>query len=405
MSFINKTVKLRGLCLVFSVSLLCSGLAGCRQMQDTEAAHADPSETSGQPETETDIIGPDGTYSVLEETLLSDSGTESYEEVRIEETSEQSCTEPASEQTGTSEAEPSAETDPAAAFKPVEKPAYIPCVYNLIPGSWLIKEFSLRRPVRSLRVLKYRLDQILSSYEGTWSVCVKDLSTYEQFVINDIPMPSASLMKLFILGCIYDEIRFGRMQRTSELVARLSGMIRASSNQDANQLLLTLGGGDYSAGINWLNQYIRNSGYSDATIAYNPFQDTSLRLDEDHVNQTSAADVAQLLERIYRRTFGTRAACEEAEELMLSQSTRIKIPAGLPDGIQVGNKTGETNDTENDAAVIYTPSGDYILTILSTGWPDKNAAQLHFRDLSAVVYSYFTDPAFTDRCFPVFLPR
>ena len=406
----KNTVAVRAWSLAAAVCLLAGSLTGCRSGSDTEAAAAYTESQSAVPGTGTQAAvsetETESSFSEVQSDAVTDLSGEDVSELAedlTEETEpEEAITVPDTAPDTESETAPD---DQAEGFLPVERPPYLPGYCNLVPGSYLIGQFSLPRPQRNLHVLKYRLRQILSGYDGVWSVCVKDLSTGEQIVINDIPMPSASIMKLFILGCIDDEVRFGRLDRTSELVARLSGMIRASSNQDANALLLALGGGDYSAGINWLNQYIRNSGYSDATVAYNPFQDEALRLDENHVNQTSAADCALLLERIYRRTFGTRSACEEAEALMLAQDTRYKIPAGLPDGVQVGNKTGETGDTENDAAVIYTPTGDYILTIFSTGWADKNVAQSHFKELSAAAYSYFTDPSCIDRWFPVFLPQ
>lgn len=292
----------------------------------------------------------------------------------------------------------SSSLDTSGAFSPAR---YIPGVFHLIPGYFLAQELSLPAPDKNLAALEYRLDRLLSSYDGLWSACVKDLSTGETCVINDVPMPSASIMKLFILGCVDDEIRFGRLERTPEITARIANMIEASSNQDANQLLLTLGGGDYAAGIDRLNQYIQNSGYSSATVAYNPFQDTAHILDGQHMNQTSAADCASLLERIYHRTFGTRTACEEAEELLLAQDTRYKLPSALPDMAMVGNKTGETDEIENDAAVVYTTQGDYILTVFSTRWTDKAGAQDHFQDISALVWSYFTDPEFTGQTFPL----
>lgn len=365
--------RLKKICLFASSAVLCSVLAGQRPMCAGEAPPVRSLVLSGE--------NHDADGLIVEEDAGADSAAENSLLIDSEEF-----------------------MSPVSAMDPSYQILFSGA-YRLVPGYSLIHKYHIQRPKRNLQVLTWRLNRILASYDGSWSICIKDLTTNEQLLINDVPMPSASLMKLFIMGCIYDEIRFGRMERTSELVARITGMIRSSSNRDANELLLMLGGGDYSAAIQWLNQYIHNAGYSDATIVYNPFQETAPRLDEEHVNQTTAADCALLLERIYRRTFGTRNACEEAEALMLAQDTRYKIPSGLPETVQVGNKTGETNETEHDAAVIYTPFGDYILTILSSGWSDKSAAQSHFKELSSEVYAYFSDPSYVDRWFPFFLPR
>ena len=77
--------------------------------------------------------------------------------------------------------------------------------------------------------------------------------------------------------------------------------------------------------------------------------------------------------------------------MLLSQNTRYKIPAGLPDDVLVGNKTGEMDTTENDAAIIYGPECDYILVVLSSDWSSKDNAIFSIRDISSMVYKYLNE--------------
>ena len=252
----------------------------------------------------------------------------------------------------------------------------------------------------SIALLSYSLDQMLETFDGTWSVCVRDLQTGEQLLINDVAMPSASEMKLFILGCVYEDIRTGALERTGELVEWMYNMIRVSSNESANRILQTMGNGDYAAGIEHVNAYIRAAGYSENTHAYNPFNDPSIVVNPEQTNQTSAADVAELLERIYRRQFATHTACNEAEQLMTEQEIRFKIPSVIPDNCIVANKTGETDTIENDAALVFTHSGDYIITVFSTEWADKKTAQERIKAISAEVYAWHDDPEYALRLFP-----
>ena len=269
---------------------------------------------------------------------------------------------------------------------------YLEGPFYLCPGYILPPAARLPEPTISLALLSRELEKMTAAYDGTWSVAVKDLSTGEQTVIGDTVMPSASTLKLFILGCIYDEIAEGRLERTEELVSLMNSMIRASSNEAANRLIAILGGNDHQAGIDRINAYLDEKGYSEATRAYNPFQDQSLKLDPDHVNTTSAADCMLLLERIYRRQFGSRKVCNETEDMLLNQELRYKIPKGLGETALAANKTGETDDIENDIALVFTPKGDYILCVFSTGWSDKKAAQSRITEISAKTYSYFADP-------------
>ena len=277
---------------------------------------------------------------------------------------------------------------------------YTDGAHRLIPGWNLIVDMDLCAPAHTLSLLRYRLERLLEDYEGTWSIALRDLQTGERAVIQDIPMPSASIMKLFILGCLYEDFRTGATERTPELVQRMNDMIRASSNSAANEIIRILGKGDYAAGIRHINEYIREAGYSKDTQIHNPFQEESLILDPEHHNQTSAEDTAELLERVYRRSFAVRYACNETEQMLLESETKYKLPSVLPEGISAANKTGETDEVENDAAIIFTPGGDYILCVFSTDWTDKGAAQQHFKEISAEAYRYFSSDDYGKKLYP-----
>jgi beta-lactamase class A len=87
---------------------------------------------------------------------------------------------------------------------------------------------------------------------------------------------------------------------------------------------------------------------------------------------------------------------------MITYLTRNKIgvliEAGLPEGTQIGHKHGWAVDpvdgvmhTVADAALIYSPGGNYILTIYihdsnQIVWDNANRL---YADLSRAVYNYF----------------
>ena len=85
-------------------------------------------------------------------------------------------------------------------------------------------------------------------------------------------------------------------------------------------------------------------------------------------------------------------SCKAFENLLNNQEVNYKIPAGLPEGTPISHKTGEVDDTENDTAIIYTPYGDYIFCILSTNLTDTGSAVDHIREITAMVYDWFTRP-------------
>ncbi len=243
---------------------------------------------------------------------------------------------------------------------------------------------------RTIGDLEAAVKNAIWGYEGTWSVYVKNLNTDESFLINDTPMKSASVMKLFIMGTVYTAMTDGELERTDTIVSLLNQMITFSSNEASNELLSILGNGSYAEGIAKVNTFIREHGYSEMTFEYNGFSNPATNTGGG-TNQVSAADVGQLLEDIYRRTWLTRAQSNEVEAMMLAQDTRYKIPAGLPDGVLCANKTGEMSGTENDAAIIYSDACDYILVILSSDWGSSDLAVSRIGNLSALVYDFFNN--------------
>lgn len=257
-----------------------------------------------------------------------------------------------------------------------------------------IRQFPLPALPLTIHVLESRLTALTETFSGQWSVYVKNLTTQDSFIINDTPMKSASVMKLFIMGAVYEAIDRGDLERTQEIVNLLNNMISYSSNTDSNQLLSLLGKGDLAAGVEKVNRYILEQHYSARTHEYNGFNDDSTILDSEHSNQVTARDCGKLLERVYHRTFGSRKVCNEIETMMLKQDTRYKIPAGLPEEAEVGNKTGEMDTVENDIAIVYGEKSDYILCVLSGGWENKNEAISHISEISAVTYDFFDDDAY-----------
>lgn len=243
-------------------------------------------------------------------------------------------------------------------------------------------------PLESISVLEKMIENRIGQYDGEWSVYVKNLSTDESIVVNDRPMKSASVMKLFIMGTVYTAFDDGSLERTEETMSLLDAMITASDNEASNQLLYLLGESSYERGIEKVDKFIREYGFSDMTVEYNGFNNSSTVMDSSRFNQVSAKDCGKLLEDIYHRTWVSRKVSNEMEGLLLNQHTRYKIPAGLPEGVLCGNKTGEMDTTENDAAIIYGEACDYILVVLSSDWNSKDEAISRIASISAMVYGY-----------------
>ena len=98
---------------------------------------------------------------------------------------------------------------------------------------------------------------------------------------------------------------------------------------------------------------------------------------------TTAGDMARLLELIARGRAVSPSASGEMLVLLVSQTVRDRIPAGLPADIVVGNKTGDWEKATHDVAIVRAPFGTYVIAVLSE---QKGTAPL--ARLSADVYRY-----------------
>jgi beta-lactamase class A len=104
-------------------------------------------------------------------------------------------------------------------------------------------------------------------------------------------------------------------------------------------------------------------------------------------NQTSARDLATLLEAIESGKAASRASCREMIDILARQEFNTEIPAGLPAGTRVAHKTGWITGVTHDAALVYPPGRKpYVLVVLTKGIPDRPVAQKLIADISRLVW-------------------
>ncbi len=216
----------------------------------------------------------------------------------------------------------------------------------------------------------------------SWAVYAKDLSGGRYASVGEAQMESASLIKLFTAVTVFvhmDEVKMLE-DYEGETLDLMGKMIRASDNDASNTLVERLGGGDAVLGMDKVNQFCQGQGYLNTHMG-------RLMLDFEAAddNYTSAADVGRLLESLYK---GEAEGADTILSFMREQERTEKIPAGLPSGVVCANKTGELDHVENDAAVVYTGTGDYILCVMSASLTDARSAREKIAEISSGVYEY-----------------
>ena len=239
-------------------------------------------------------------------------------------------------------------------------------------------------PPRELDALEERLGEQLALYQGKWSVYVQDLSTGKEIVMNDRKVYAASEIKLFAMAAAYQQVEDGKLALVS-VEDDVEIMISESDNYRFNRILEKIG-------LKEINKWCKANGYDETEqhhgLAPASNYSDSLRNGKGE-NKTSVNDLGKLLASIYRKECVSADCSEKMLQALMDQQKRDKIPAGLPKVVKVANKTGETEDENHDAAIVFSEGGDYILVITvvnpTFAW-DMND---QLAEVSETVYDYF----------------
>lgn len=265
--------------------------------------------------------------------------------------------------------------------KMISKNKYVNSKGKLVDKS---KIYSLGKS--SLKKLKAKLTKQIKSYRGTYSVYVKNLDTNEYLVINNQHMPPASLIKLYNMGTVFDQIDKGKLKSSQSIKSNLHSMITVSSNDAYNNLLDAIGNGNALKGANMISQFCQTHGYKDTYCGGTLIPSSRTPVRTGKRAHTTTRDCGHILEDIYRGNLVSSSASKQMLSLLKKQTRKSKIPAGLPKGVKSANKTGEYESRENDAAIVFSENADYIIVIMSEG---DSGAIGHIRSLSKTTYDYF----------------
>lgn len=246
---------------------------------------------------------------------------------------------------------------------------------------------------------KTQLEERVSQEEGTWSIYLKDLSTGEELSINNVQMYAASLIKLFVMRSCYehwDQIvendsaySGSELDSSEKVMTLLTNMITVSDNESYNELVrMHSSTRSFTDGCLFIEDYLcSDTAYINTGIFHtlSPSSTESERTEETK-NYTCVEDCGLLLESIYEGSCVSTEASREMLDLLLQQTVTDKILSGLPEGISVANKTGETDEVQHDAAIVFGEKTDYILCVMSSDISGAGDAQSVIQDISGMVY-------------------
>jgi beta-lactamase class A len=221
------------------------------------------------------------------------------------------------------------------------------------------------------------LNAFVASGGSSFGILVKDLKTGETATYQaDQQMESASLYKLFVAQRIYQRVDLGQLKYTSpagggsgnNIAQCLTVMINISDNTCGRALGSILG---------W--------GAQDEALEAEGFTNTDLATPQ----QTSAADVGRLLERLNAGTLLSPDSTQRFMGLLKQQKVNNRLPMGLPAGTVIAHKTGDLDNFVHDAGIVYGPKTDYLVVVMSGPWNAPANAPAKFATLSQQLWNYF----------------
>ena len=201
------------------------------------------------------------------------------------------------------------------------------------------------------------LQQYATDHAGISSVALVELSgDHRRAVLNgDNVLVSASTYKLFVAYSTLVRIENGKWNWTDkilddgrDLAACFSDMIKYSSNDCAEAMGKKIG---YSV----IDSEIHTIGCTNSSI-----------VGKNGYAVTSANDLALFLAQLQT---GQMLTQQTSRDTLINAMKQNIYRSGIPSGVsyEVADKVGFIDDVLNDAAIVYSPNGPYVLVIMTKG--------------------------------------
>ena len=276
------------------------------------------------------------------------------------------------------------------------------------------------------------VDYLVSQkYDGAASVQVIDLKTGDEMKFEmsfdqgnpsylncEIPYAAMSTMKIPIMVNFFRYLAWEPLPYEYDEV---HAALVQSSNLNANFMLRDIGGGDMLRGAADVSQSMQDLGLLNTfTVGYYDETDpptyystpareaaragTCVNTLPDAYMQTTAGDMASLMDMIYQcAEFDgggliaaypdeiTQKECQSMLDIMKENSEGRLILSGVPESVPVAHKHGYTTDTIGDVGIVFSPGGDYVMTVYmwaNVGWIANIAFPL-IQGLSTATFNYF----------------
>jgi len=246
-----------------------------------------------------------------------------------------------------------------------------------------------------------------------------DISSGEAFTFGaDYAFSGTSLNKIAILAKLYETLDTPPAIETATDI--LNTMI-CSENAATNRLIAIIGGGNTYYGAEAVTDFFQRLGLSRSfltapfTTLGTPepppfpvrFPQTSadqVKAEPDPSNQTTVVEIGSLLANLYQCAYEGGGAlidrfgggieareCRQMLHVMSNNTVDALLKSGAPAETRVAHKHGWIPDTHGNAALFFTPGGDYVIAMMlfQPAWLNFQESLPLFAEVSRRVYNHY----------------
>ncbi len=261
------------------------------------------------------------------------------------------------------------------------------------------------------KALKQIINKNLAGVEGEYAVVIEDLTDRESYALRSFEVfPAASLYKLYLLAAVLKSVDEGSLKLDDEIssskeyLTQKLGSVDFGYEDREEKIVYTVDEALTRVGrvsdnfasimlaekIGWQEvQKISNDlGSKNTQISSSTYQ---MGNSSETLISTTASDTANFFKKLYTNEVVSAPVSEKVKKYLSLNQIADRIPAGVPQGVEIIHKTGELSRIRHDAGIVYLEGKPYVIVLLSKNLQDENKGVEVMVNISQAVYEYFRE--------------
>ena len=268
------------------------------------------------------------------------------------------------------------------------------------------------------KAVEQAITPLLKNYKGDVAVAVYHFESDTSWSLRgDMPMPTASLIKLPVMVEAYRQVEAGKVKLDQRIEVKKEDMVQGSgiltshfspgttiTLRDAIRLMMVYS--DNTAtnlvidaiGLPATTKAMQELGMKETQLHAKVFRaDTSVapeRSKKFGLGSTTANEMVDLLKKLHKGELANKTSTEAMLDHMLNCDDKSRFPLLMPTGVKVAHKTGSVTRVRTDAGLLMGKDCTIALCVMTdnnddTRWTDENAGNRLCAEIAKATYDVF----------------